>query len=66
MSNVVVVNARLKNKIEELAKWKDDICSLRLKDIDECFWFSDEYELQEFLHVQERERFFDELESAHS
>lgn len=56
---VIVMDSRLKKFAEETNIWKDDVCSIFLKDIDETFWFNTPSELQEFVHVQARERFYD-------
>lgn len=37
----------------------DDVMCVRLTDIDEAFWFTDEVKAQEFLNIQAIERVYD-------
>lgn len=56
-NNIIVVDSRLRNKIESIyggESW----CSVKFKDLADTFWFNSVGELQEFLNVQTRERYF--------
>lgn len=62
MTDTVLVDSRLKNKIEELMDLSmgDIECySVRFKDLDDAFHFGKQSELQDFLREQEVERFYD-------
>ena len=61
MSKIILVNPRLKNKIETLMDLsQDESCLMvKFKDLEDAFFFSSDAELQEFLRKQEAERFFD-------
>jgi hypothetical protein len=63
MNNSVIIDSRLKSKIEELMDSSPDentpCYSVRFKDLDDAFWFGDKIKLQEFLHNQAVERFYD-------
>lgn len=55
----ISVNSKLRKKIESLCMYDNGSCSVRFNDLEDTFWFKDKYELQEFVNMQERERFFD-------
>jgi hypothetical protein len=59
MTESVMVDLRLKNKIESMKEWENDVCSISFKDLDDTFWFGSKLELQEFLNIQASERFYD-------
>lgn len=53
------VDRRMRNKIESLMEWENDVCSIMFKDLNDTFWFNSKNDLQEFIRKQEVERFFD-------
>lgn len=59
----VVIDRRLKSKIEtikDLSKDDNNTCYIvKFKDLEDSFYFESRDELQEFLHSQEVERFYD-------
>lgn len=55
----IMVDRRLKSKIEELAEWDKDVCSVRFKDLTDTFWFDGTEALQDFLNQHSRERYYD-------
>jgi hypothetical protein len=57
-NNSVMIDVRMKSKIESLTEW-GKVCSVKFNDIHDTFWFSDKNMLQEFLHNQAAERFYD-------
>lgn len=59
MNNSVLVDNRMKSKIEELYEFNNNACMVKFKDLDDSFFFNDKYELQEFLNEQTVERFYD-------
>lgn len=59
MKKSILVDSRLKNKIETLHEFKNNCCSVKFTDLQDVFFFNDEYGLQEFLNIQARERFYD-------
>ena len=54
----VVVDRRLKNKIEEFSEWEKGIYSVKFKDLIDTFWFDDADTLQDFLNQHSRERYY--------
>lgn len=63
MKNSVNIDSRLKSKILELMDLSPDentpCYCVKFKDLDDAFWFGDKIELQEFLHKQAVERFYE-------
>ena len=59
MNKSIIIDSRLKSKIEELMEWNENYYSVKFKDLNDTFWFSDCIELQKFLHEQVSERFYD-------
>lgn len=62
MNRTVYVDVRMKSKIDSLVDMSngETICLMvRFKDVDDAFFFNSDYELQEFMHQQLRERFLD-------
>ena len=57
--NSVMVDTKLKNKIESMNEYNKGVCSIKFKDMDDTFWFNTKSELQEFLNKQSVERFWD-------
>ena len=57
----IIVDSRLKKNIESLYEYKGGSCSIKFKDIDDTFWFDNREKLQEFVHVQARERYYDKI-----
>ncbi len=55
----IVIDKRMKNKIESMYLYDKGVCSVRFTDIEETFWFDSEGGLQEFLHHIARERYYD-------
>ncbi len=58
MTNSVMVDTRLKRKIESMNELCG-ACSIKFKDLIDTFWFDTTDQLQEFLNVQQNERYFD-------
>jgi hypothetical protein len=57
-----MIDSRLKSKIEELydlSMGGITCLSVKFKDLEDAFQFGSEIDLQEFLHKQQVERFFD-------
>lgn len=54
----VMIDKRLLNKIDGMSNI-EDCCSVVFTDLKDTFWFSSPAELQEFLNVQSRERYYD-------
>lgn len=54
----VMIDTRLKRKVEKIYSLQGAL-TIRFKDIQDAFWFDNETELQEFLNVQVRERYYD-------
>ena len=49
----ILIDTRIKRFVEgHLDADNENIMCIRLKDIDESFWFSDEVLVQEFLNIQ--------------
>lgn len=57
--NSIFVDTRLKSKIENMIDYENEVCSIKFKDLDDTFWFRNKVELQEFIRVQEVERFYE-------
>lgn len=55
----LLIDSRLKSKIEDLMEWQEDVCSVKFNDLDDTFWFNNKIELNEFIKNQESERFYD-------
>lgn len=56
----ILIDTRIKRFVEgHLDADNENIMCIRLKDIDESFWFSDEILAQEFLNIQAIERVYD-------
>ena len=56
----ILIDKRIQRFIKgELWGENNDVMCIRLKDIDESFWFSDEVLAQEFLNIQAIERVYD-------
>lgn len=56
----IIIDTRIKRFVEGcLLGENDETISIRLKDIDETFWFENEAEAQEFLNKQVTERVAD-------
>lgn len=55
----IVIDRRLKSKIEELAEWDENVYYVRFKDLEDTFWFDDLNTLQDFLNQNSRERYYD-------
>lgn len=53
----VMIDRRLKRKVESLNEWKDAF-SIKFKDLIDTFWFETVDQLQEFLNEQARERYY--------
>ena len=56
---IVLVDSKLKRKIESISGKEDVYYMVKFKDLDDTFWFSDYVEFQEFLNQQSRERYYD-------
>lgn len=56
--NSVMVDRKLKSKIEDMSELQGAFV-IKFKDLSDSFWFSDKNEVQEFLNVQSRERYYD-------
>lgn len=59
MKKTILIDSRMKSKIEDIMEWKNDVCSVKFKDLDDTFWFNKHEELQEFIRNQEVERYYD-------
>lgn len=59
MKTKIIVDCRLKNKIEEKYLFENGVCCIRFNDIVQTFWFNNLNELQNFVHEQATERFYD-------
>ena len=59
MRTKIVIDCRLKNKIEEKYLFENGVCCIRFNDIDETFWFNNIDELQVFINEQAVERFYE-------
>jgi hypothetical protein len=62
MTDSVMMDTRMKSKIEELydlSMGGIECYTVRFKDLDDAFHFGNIEELQEFLHEQTLERFYD-------
>jgi hypothetical protein len=55
----VLMDSRMKSKIEDVMEWNNDVYSVKFKDLDDAFWFGSKVDLQEFLNNQAQERFYD-------
>lgn len=55
----VMIDRKLKRKVESAKKYKDSVCSVRFKDLKDTFWFDTVEHLQEFLNEQSSERYYD-------
>jgi hypothetical protein len=55
----VLMDSRMKSKIEDIMEWNNDVYSVKFKDLDDAFWFGSKVDLQEFLNNQAQERFYD-------
>lgn len=56
----ILIDTRIKRFVEgHLDADNENIMCIRLKDIDESFWFSDKVLAQEFLNIQAIERVYD-------
>lgn len=55
----ILVDRKISRFISDLMEWDEGVCSFKLTDIDETFWFDDKGDLQEFLNRQACERFYD-------
>lgn len=55
----VIVDSRLKRKIGALHVFKNGCCLVEFKDLEDVFFFNDDYDLQNFLNQQTCERFYD-------
>lgn len=62
INNTILIDTRLKNKIESLMDSSIDgneSYSVKFKDLNDTFWFNDQFKLQEFFNNQTVERFYD-------
>ena len=59
MVNSIMIDTRLKNKIESMNMFDEGTCCVKFKDLEDSFWFDNKEELQEFINEQDRERFYD-------
>lgn len=55
----ILMDSRLKSKIEDCGEWNENCYTVKFKDLDDAFFFSTQTELQLFLRNQEVERFYD-------
>lgn len=55
----VMIDSRLKKNIKSLMTYKNDCYSVKFKDIEDTFWFDKIENLQEFMHSQANERYYD-------
>jgi hypothetical protein len=53
----IMIDSRLKKNVESLNSYKNGICSVRFKE----FWFNTVNDIQEFMHNQASERYFDKF-----
>lgn len=58
MKESIMVDTRLRHKIEGIYTL-NGVCSIEFKDLQDAFWFNSKVELQEFVNVQSRERYYD-------
>jgi hypothetical protein len=57
--NGIMIDTRMKNKVEAMYKHSDKAYSIKFKDLDDTFWFGNVVDLQDFLNQVERERYYD-------
>ncbi|WP_125154526.1 hypothetical protein [Clostridium rectalis] len=55
----VMIDSRLKKNIESLMIYENGCCSVKFKDIEDTFWFDKVEDLQEFMLIQAKERYYD-------
>lgn len=58
MTNGILIDTRLKSKIED-AYEINGVYTIKFKDIQDAFWFGDKVEFQDFLNIQAKERYYD-------
>lgn len=56
--NKIMLDTRMKNKIEHIQEI-ENCCSVKFIDLPDTFWFNEVSELQEFLNIIARERYYD-------
>lgn len=57
--NSLRIDSRLKKNIENIQEWENGVYSLKMKDIQDTFWFNNIIDMSEFLNEQARERYYD-------
>lgn len=55
----VMIEKKMRNKIESLIEYTEDAYSIKFTDLENTFWFSDIDRLQEFLNQVSRERYYE-------
>lgn len=55
----VMIDTRMKNKIEAKYHYENGSYSIKFKDLQDIFWFDNSYDLQIFLNEVARERYYD-------
>ena len=55
----IIIERKMKNKVESMYKHSDKAYSIKFKDLDDTFWFDSVVDLQDFLNQVERERYYD-------
>lgn len=48
----VLIERKMKNKIECAYQYEGGACSVRFNDLQDTFWFDDKAKLQEFLNIK--------------
>lgn len=58
MKDGILIDTKLKSKIED-AYEMNGVYTIKFKDLQDAFWFDDKVDLQEFLNIQAKERYYD-------
>lgn len=55
----IMIDKRVEKNLEYINLHENKIFSVKMKDIEDVFWFDSECELSDFINQQARERYYD-------